>query len=125
VNDTGLFWEAKRLAIDYQIKYYALTSEGDDAGDAFRHGVWAIFVAKYGCYRYSTVSEASLVAYEFVDLHECNDYSASSNMDRHNNYVSLKYYGSNAERYRVNWLNYNRHLSKISSIFVSKKTFYA
>ena len=90
-----------------------------DKIDALRHGVWGSYVGKYACYRYGSVSEAYFVAKGFVESHECNQSGPDTEMDAHNNKICLGYYLMNAERVKVNFINYNVVLKKEPSEITS------
>lgn len=78
--DQGGIYASKAIAFNLQESKYPNASE-HTKGDAFRHGVWGTLVGKYACYRYGSVSEAFIVAYGFLDSHECGQSSLESKMD--------------------------------------------
>lgn len=105
MNQAGIY-TSRDVAYTLQNNKFT-SSTGDDAADAFRHGIWATLVGKYACYRYYPVSNAADVAKGFVDSHECNQNDIYSDMDKHNNVVSVNYYKTIATPVKINAIDWD------------------
>lgn len=94
----------------------------NDYMDAVRHGVWGIFLGKYGTWRYSDPNKAAGIILQLLNAHECGQYSTdggkSTLMDMHNNKIALNYYRSHV-KITGSWLNHSTEISESDDTIAS------
>ncbi len=99
--DINGLWSSVEYANSLSAQYgLPATNDGNgDRMDALRHGLWGIFIGKFGTHRFSNPNKAKGIIKDLLDAHECGqgglDGGFSSAMDLHNNKIALKYYRDN------------------------------
>lgn len=85
--------KAKNKAEEFEISIFSSKS-GKTKGDAFRHSVWNVLIAKYYGTKKKSVTKGVNLAKGFTDRHErCDESNLWDNaMDYHNNYVGRDYF---------------------------------
>jgi hypothetical protein len=93
--DMSGLYDAYCYALDDSAQYGTpTTGGGDDYMDAIRHGIWAVYMGKYGTWRYNKATACNILD-ALITSHECAASGMPKKMDFHNNKVSLQYYSNN------------------------------
>ena len=96
--DINGLWSSVDYANNLSAQYGTPTTNGGsgDRMDALRHGLWGVFLGKFGTRRYSNPDKAERIIEDLLNAHECGQGGGlASAMDYHNNRIALKYYRDN------------------------------
>lgn len=92
---------------------------GNDQVDAIRHGIWGVYLGKFGTWRYSDQSNARSIIAQLLNAHECGQSGLGTNMDFHNNQIALNYYSANVTQ-TGSWPNRNTRVHKTTETIVNE-----
>lgn len=91
----------------------------NDQIDAIRHGIWGVYLGKFGTWRYSDISNARSIIAELLNAHECGQSGLGTRMDFHNNQIALNYYSANVTQ-TGSWPNRNTEVSKTTQTILDE-----
>ncbi len=91
----------------------------NDRMDALRHGLWGIYLGKYGTWRYGDKDYAKNIIRALLNAHECGNSGISEKMDLHSNEVALEYYINHVVQTGP-WWNRNTHVNESEEDIVNE-----